>query len=134
MPTLIEEAIEQLESIRDGGPGISPSSAECIIEELVKRVSSNAVVAAIVPSSRDLTLRLSKLSGDQSAPLLKMLKQELSGSAYATQTMHLLLDSLNDKDKIKINFLANELVSILVNLGMSRRHINECVLNFFWSQ
>jgi len=133
VPTLIEEAVEQLEAIRDGGPGISPSSATCITDELVSRVSGNSVTSAIVPSSRALTLRLGTLNPEKLLPVLKMLKQEISGWAYATQAMHLISDSINDKNKLKLSFLANELVSTLVNLGMSRRHINESVVEYFWS-
>ncbi len=134
VPTLIEEAVEQLEAIRDGGPGISASSANCITDELFSRISSNPVSSAIVSPSRELVARLTKLDSPQLLPKLKMLKQEISGWAYATQTMHLIADSINDKDKSKVSFLANELTSSLVNLGMNRRHINESVTDFFWSK
>ena len=48
--------------------------------------------------------------------------------------MQMLLDSLDDKEKDRIGFLASELATTLVNLGMSRRHIHETVIDFFWSR
>ena len=134
IPTLIEESVEQIEAIRDGGPGISPSSADCILEELQARISNNSIVSEIVTSSRRLLDKISKPDHIKNLQTLKMLKQEISGWAYATQAMHLIISKLDDKNKADISFLANELVSTLVNLGMSRRHINEAVVGYFWSK
>jgi hypothetical protein len=64
--------------------------------------------------------------------IYSVLKREINSNAYALRTIELLSKAIHQNQKSKIDFLARELVTTLINMGMSTKHIKKTVLSFFY--
>ncbi|RFB93594.1 hypothetical protein B5K11_13815 [Rhizobium leguminosarum bv. trifolii] len=129
-PFLIEEAIDQIE--KQSHFDLNLNSAYCILDEMELRLRKNKVVKSLISLDLDSYLDYNRQNAGEITRKLKVLKREIEPNIYCLRTMELLRIAISEVAKKEIDFLARELVSTLVNLGMSSSYINrKCVEYFF---
>jgi hypothetical protein len=133
VPGLISEALSQLHLIRNGSQGVGLQSVEPILDELRVRLHDNMIVRSIVGPFRDL-LGFLQEPHKQIISKLDVLRRELSPQAYINQNMKIIIFEIKNNNKNNIDFLARELVTSLQNSGMSRRHIYQSTVDFFFEK
>lgn len=130
---LISEALRQVEGFGDNHFTPSASSIEPIIKELVERAKDNIILKRMMPIDRLVSL-YDLYNHPEKEQRLKVLKEEISPQSYSTACMQLLIEYVHDNKKSEIDFLCRELISTLINLGMSKEHLYLSIFDFFFVQ
>lgn len=129
VPSLIEEALTQIDVVEN--ESIPDINFRIIIDEINKNFVKNKIVTDLL----DFPLDLLKVDSDQPIeqikPKLEIAASVLSDRAYVSVIFYELENNFDELGKKDISFYVGELVTTLVNMGMSASHIHFCTKNIF---
>jgi hypothetical protein len=129
IPSLIDEALTQIEIIEK--EGIPDINARIIIDEIDKNFTKNSIVSELL----DFPVELIRVERDQPLDQIKIklniALNRLSPHAYVLSIFEKLKNSLEKIGNKELSFLLGELVTTLINIGMSASHIHFCTKNLF---
>lgn len=130
-PYLIRECLKSIEVERLAN--IQSASSKHIFDEMASRLRDNIVVKSLLNIDLPTYLNFDPERLEEVERRLKVLRREISPNTYALKCMELVsLAVLDPKDKKQIEFLAKELVTTLMNIGVSSTHINKTVRKTFF--
>lgn len=132
VPVLVDEAIRQIELIMDGAQGVSEGSIEPILSEIQTRLAKNIVIKSMMPTQRIDAFRSSLNDYRQCLKKLRVISQDISQRSYTTKCMDLLISYTEKESKSDIDYLLRELVTGLENMGMSKHHIYQSTIQYFF--
>jgi hypothetical protein len=136
---LIGEAIALLKEdfFRDGDDQERQSkSAEYVASELRLRLSGNWVAKSLSSVNVDKLLERHDVRTQRQEKVrdLEILQAELQPELYIARIVEDVISlSSNDHGKLKLEFLAREMISVLQDRGLSRDHINSAIISEFFS-
>ena len=131
IPYLIAEALEQLTFVQTNDEA-NLGSAKPVMDELLERLGRSSVAKRLVAPERSTLEALKGGDPVQIKALLEVLRREMSEQAYVMATFDMLKSAIRSQAKGEIDELSRDLVSILLNAGMSRKHIYETTVNFWY--
>ncbi|WP_139292064.1 hypothetical protein, partial [Planktotalea frisia] len=131
-PFLVQEAInsfvlcEKLET--------SPNSSFHILDELEERLKSNSIVKKMLNLHLESYIKYDRNQVSAIIRKLRVLERELDSRTYTLTGLELLKVAIKSGKKSEIDFLAKEISSSLQNLKVSGQHLNEMVVETFFSE
>lgn len=131
VPYLIRELKQQIELCSDS-TGINNINVLNVFEELKQRSSSNHLFSSLSSFSHDFYFE--SFGGNLKDLLRKVevMEREIEPRAYCMKAMELIDKAVDSGKKIEVDYLCRELVSVLNNIGMSNKYIqNTCNEVFF---
>lgn len=132
-PFLTRELVEELDYLAEESG--NSSRYENILDELELRLQSNSIVNSLIKLKRSHYINCDRNNQAGMRALFSVLMDELEPRHYAVEAMEQIKEAVvkENVEKSEIDFLARELVTTLVNLGMSPRHIKEQTIKFFFA-
>lgn len=135
--TLILEILQLLSELPKYNPDRIRSgmkSVKYIVTELKLRLKSNWIAkkCTTIDLSKALDFDFESITPSECITTLEILLADLDDELYIAEIIDqtIALSSTNNKEKL--DFLAKEFISVLQSRGMSRDHINQNVIEFFF--
>lgn len=114
--------------------GVSVNSALHILDELEARLQDNIVAKSLASLKLENYIGADRSNPEEIRKRLSVLRREITPYVYALRLMEMIGPLSTTNKKNDLNFLARELVSTLVGLGVSLFHINLTVRKTFFSE
>lgn len=132
-PYLARELLDELAHSRN--EGFESNNYEKILDELELRLSGNPIVKNLIKLNIDRYIKPDRGDKNKLISLFSVLSDELEPRHYVEEAMRQLKQAVasSTPEKSKIDFLARELVTTLINIGMSPRHIKETTVKSFFN-
>ena len=131
-PFLVHEVIEQIGVCLREDIGLA--SVGHIIDEMEKRLRNNIVVNALITVNLERYLNFNRDNSNEISKKLHVLAREIEPHTYTLKCMELLNVNIMNKRKKNIEFIAREMATTLVNLGMNAEYINSNTVDFFFNK
>jgi len=131
-PELISESIANLKMSKKSDKGLA--ATKHILDELIERLNKNSVSKGLLNIELTRLTAFNYENDDEVLRRLYILKREINPYSYATKAMELLKVAVEENDKGEIYFISRELITTLLNFGMSSSHIKRTVINHFFGR
>lgn len=131
-PYLVREVLDQLQSQRNRKD--ERHNCQPIIEEMKERLFGNQIVSNIISIDLARYLKFDENSIEDIISKLSVLRRELDPRVYCLETMRFLKLAVSASGKADIDFASRELVTTLVNMGMSTNHIHRQCIEYFFNE
>lgn len=131
-PFIAKEALSLIKDIESGV--IDYANLSHVLEELVWSVQNDKVAKGLLDSDVEY---YTSISNQSELPALKLKLEVLERSTnplrYLNSAFHQLDESIRNIEKKSIDTLARTLVTTLINMGLSKQHLQDCVQSCFFS-
>lgn len=132
-PFLAKEALSLIKDIEAGV--IDYANLSHVLEELVWSVQNDKVAKGLLDSDIEYYTSISNQSELPSLKLrLEVLERSTNPLRYLNATFSRLDESIQSIEKKSIDVLARTLVTTLINTGLSKQHLQDCVQSCFFSE
>ncbi|WPZ36370.1 hypothetical protein T8K17_09495 [Thalassobaculum sp. OXR-137] len=134
-PTLVIECLDALDYAKHNIKALP--GALHLLKELETRTRGNPIIKEMVNIDLDSFFQVDKTSPEEIFKRLSVLSGEIKQYPYSIKCFKLIQRILDEEKldrKIDLDFLCRELVSSLINLGLSSQWIHNSVVKFFFEE
>lgn len=132
-PYLAKEALSLVSDIEDGT--IDFANLSHVLDELVWFVQNDKIAKSLLDA--DIAY-YTAISNETELPLLKLrlevLERTINAPRYIKTVIETLKQKIASKEKAEIDTLSRTLVTTLINGGVSKQHLYNCVLDSFFHE
>ena len=131
-PFLVKEALSVVEEVENGV--IDESAVKTVLDELRWSLSSDLVAKKEIES--DLSYYFLDIGNSKTKDIkirLELLSHKLKPHSYLYSAFSELKVAIAKKKKNDIDFLSNTITTTLINIGVSKRHLNDIINDYFFS-
>lgn len=135
-PSLIKETLNLIEDIET--ETIDIANLKHLLKELSENIKKDPIAKSLI--SLDVSKYIfdnfeNEFDTHKLSPLklrLEILSKELDPYRYLNKTFELLRTTIEKKEKKKIDYLAKALCTNLINIGISKIHLYDQTISFFY--
>lgn len=131
-PSLVRESLRVIETYEKTGFG--ENAIQYVLDETQGRLTSNSVVSTLIGPDISFYLPLRASSLESTKKNLRLIRGELGSDVYMGECCKQLEVAIRDCKKSRIDFLANELATLLIGIGYSGASLNAELRRFFYGE